>query len=120
MGVGIAVIKCGVKGMYYKTGNADAMARLREKSGRKLEGLKIRKAWKKVTFRTRVRSATGAGDTSIGAFLCAVLSDRPLLQCMHLAAGTGASCVEEYDALSGLRSFEELEKKIAEGWQKQQ
>ena len=29
---------------------------------------------------------------------------------MHLAAGTGASCVEEYDALSGLRSFEELGK----------
>lgn len=120
MGVGIAVIKCGVKGMYYKTGNADAMARLREKSGRKLEGFENQEGMEKSYVPARVRSATGAGDTSIGAFLCAVLSDRPLLQCMHLAAGTGASCVEEYDALSGLRSFEELEKKIAEGWQKQQ
>ena len=28
--------------------------------------------------------------------------------CLHLAAATGASCVEAYDALSGLRPFEEL------------
>ena len=73
MGVGIAVIKCGVKGMYYKTGNADAMARLREKSGRKLEGFENQEGLEKSYVPARVRSATGAGDTSIGAFLCAVL-----------------------------------------------
>ena len=37
---------------------------------------------------------------------------------LHLAAATGASCVEAYDALSGLRSFDELKKKIGAGWEK--
>ena len=39
--------------------------------------------------------------------------------CLHLAAATGASCVEAYDALSGLRPFEELLRKIEAGWEKQ-
>ena len=34
------------------------------------------------------------------------------------APATGASCVETYDALSGLKSFEELEAKINAGWAK--
>ena len=36
---------------------------------------------------------------------------------MHLAAATGASCVEAYDALSGLKPLSELKVKIAEGWE---
>ena len=35
-----------------------------------------------------------------------------------LAAATGASCVEAYDALGGLKSLEELRTKIAAGWEK--
>ena len=63
-------------------------------------------------------SGTGAGDTSIAAFLKAVLDGYDPRMAMHLAAGTGASCVEAYDARSGLRSFEELEEKIRSGWEK--
>ena len=66
----------------------------------------------------RVLSGTGAGDTSIAAFLCAVLEGCPWQECLQLAAGTGASCVAAYDALSGLKSFDELRKKIAAGWEK--
>ena len=42
-----------------------------------------------------------------------------LERCLQLAAGTGASCVEEIDSLSGLKSFEELIEKIDAGWAKQ-
>ena len=66
----------------------------------------------------RVLSGTGAGDTSIAAFLKAVLDGYDPQMTMHLAAGTGASCVEAYDTLSGLRSFEKLKEKIAAGWKK--
>ena len=38
--------------------------------------------------------------------------------CVKYAAATGACCVEAYDALGGLKSFEELDKKIEAGWQK--
>ena len=66
----------------------------------------------------RVLSGTGAGDTSIAAFLTAMLEGYTLEESMHLAAATGASCVAAYDALSGLKSFEVLQKKIGAGWAK--
>lgn len=63
-------------------------------------------------------SGTGAGDTSIAAFLTAMLGGYTIEECMQLSTATGASCVTEYDALSGLKSFSELQKKIEEGWVK--
>ena len=66
-----------------------------------------------------VVSATGAGDTSIAAFIKAMLDGCGPLECIRLAAATGASCVTAYDALSGLLSFEELRQKMEAGWEKQ-
>ena len=63
-------------------------------------------------------SGTGAGDTSIAAFLTAITDGYTPEDALHLAAGTGASCVAAYDALSGLKSFEELKKKMDAGWEK--
>lgn len=63
-------------------------------------------------------SGTGAGDTSIAAFLTAMLEGCSLEESLHLAAATGASCVASYDALSGLKSFDELRDKMKQGWQK--
>lgn len=65
----------------------------------------------------RVRSGTGAGDSSIAAFLCACLRGYPAVECVRLAAAEGASCVEEFDALSGVKTLEELEEKIRGGWE---
>lgn len=100
MGTGNLLLKCGVPGMYFRN---------REKE-----------IFEKSYKPAKVLSGTGAGDTSIAAFIKAVMDGRTIEDCLHLAAATGASCVEAYDALSGLRSLEELEKKIAEGWEKVQ
>ena len=66
----------------------------------------------------RILSGTGAGDTSIAAFLTAMLEGYSLEKTLQLSAATGASCVAAYDALSGLQTFEELEQKINAGWNK--
>lgn len=98
MGAGKLLIKCGTPGMYYTDGQKEIFER---------------------SYRPeRVLSATGAGDTSIAAFLKAQMEGRSPEESLHLAAATGASCVEAYDALSGLRSFEKLEEKIRAGWKK--
>lgn len=66
----------------------------------------------------RILSGTGAGDTSIAAFLTAMLERYPLEEAMQLATATGASCVAAYDALSGLHPLDELSEKIKNGWKK--
>ena len=66
----------------------------------------------------QVVSGTGAGDTSIAAFLTAMLNGKSLADCLHLAAAEGASCVAAIDALSGLKTLDELQQKISAGWPK--
>ena len=54
------------------------------------------------------------------AFLQAVLEGEGPTMAMHLAAAEGASCVEAYDALGGLKSLDELKRKIEAGWEKRE
>ena len=62
----------------------------------------------------RALSGSGAGDTSIAAFLVSMLNGRSLQQAVRLAAAAGAS----YDALSGSKSLDELEARIEAGGEK--
>ena len=98
MGASSLLIKCGAPGMYFTDGKKEIFERSYKSE--------------------RVLSGTGAGDTSIAAFLKARMEGRSIEESLHLAAATGASCVEAYDALGGLRSFEEMERRINEGWEK--
>ena len=67
----------------------------------------------------RLVSGTGAGDTTIAAFIAAALGGYPLESCLHLAAAAGASCVEGIDASPGSGPSPGLERKIRAGWKKQ-
>ena len=61
-----------------------------------------------------VRSATGAGDVSIAAFLTALMNGETPENCAKIAAAEGAASVSSYDALGGILPLEELKKRIAE------
>ncbi|MBS7009001.1 carbohydrate kinase family protein [Anaerostipes sp.] len=107
-GAGIVLIKCGIKGLYLKTGKSQELP----------------ESWQDIELfepsyqAERVRSATGAGDVSIAAFLTALLEGKEPGRCLSLAAAAGACCVTEYDSLSGLLTMEEMEEKIDQGWEK--
>ena len=111
MGTKVAVIKCGEKGLYYQTGNVKI-------PGLDAESWSYRQGMQPAFVPEKLCSTTGAGDTSIAAFLAAMLGGRGLEDCVRLAAAQGASCVEAYDALSGIRSLATLEEKITHGWGK--
>ena len=117
MGCKVVLIKCGTAGMYYATGAREAVSRV----GRRLE-LDVA-AWAEregiqPCYRAdRVLSGTGAGDTSIAAFLLALIRGKTPAQCAALAAAEGACAVTGYDALSGLKPLEELEARIKTGWE---
>ena len=116
MGCRIVIIKCGTSGMLLRTAGADAVSGI----GSRLElnaGSWCNQLVFQPCFRADIiRSTTGAGDTSIAAFLAAVLSGREPAACIALAAAEGACCVTAYDALSGLRPLDELEERIRKGW----
>ena len=81
------------------------------------EGLAAELNLRRVTAPLFVLSGTGAGDTSIAAFLMAAAQGKAPAQCAALAAAEGACAVTAYDALSGLKQLSELEARIASGWE---
>jgi len=118
LGVKVLLIKCGAPGLYYRTTDADGLSKVGERIQLSISDWASKEGFEVSYKPDRVLSGTGAGDTSIAAFLTAMLNGYPLQKCMQLASATGASCVEAYDALSGLKSFAELETKINAGWEK--
>ncbi len=118
LGSKVLLIKCGAPGIYYRTANRLTLNELCGKLEMDVEQWADKEGFERSYVPEKVLSGTGAGDTSIAAFLTAALDGYSLDDTMHLAAATGASCVEAYDALSGLKSFAELEQKINAGWKK--
>lgn len=146
LGAKVLLLKCGKAGMYFCSADADVLEGKNDSgnvcssvdelndsgdSDSKLTSNGIGKrvdldidSWanksifEKSYIPDKVLSGTGAGDTSIAAFLTAMLNGESPEMALHLAAAIGASCVETYDALSGLKSFDELKAKIEAGWKK--
>ena len=116
LGARIVVLKCGAPGMYYCTGDRKAIESV---SGRLCLDADVwadRCGFKDSYVPDRILSGTGAGDTSVAAFLTAMLEGFAPEKCIQYAVATGALCVGAYDALSGLKSFADIDKKIEEGW----
>ncbi|MGI6737263.1 MAG: carbohydrate kinase family protein [Anaerovoracaceae bacterium] len=110
-GAANVLIKCGAAGMAYRHAGAGFFAaaeqRLRLPAG-------CLQSWAGQTgFRTAVPvtkevSGLGAGDTSIAAYLAALLRGCDLTRALTLAVTEGALCVTEVSAVGGLRPFEEV------------
>ncbi len=118
MGAGIILIKCGVPGMYYCTAGEERLSEISPRIGIDAKVWAEKNGFEKSYKPDRVLSGTGAGDTSAAAFLVSLLNGCPVERCVKYAAATGACCVTAYDALSGLKTFEELDRKIDSGWEK--
>lgn len=117
-GAKLLLIKCGAPGMYFYSAPGKALEPLRERLGLDPGLWESKAVFEKSYVPEKILSGTGAGDTSIAAFLSAILSGESPEMCLHLAAAEGASCVAAYDALGGLKSLPELKQKIEAGWKK--
>lgn len=117
LGCRAVLIKCGTSGMYYRTAREEAIHQVGSRLGLDC-ALWADKEGVQPCFRADiVRSGTGAGDTSIAAFLMAVMNGKAPEECAALAAAEGACAVTSYDALSGLKPLDQLEVRIASGWE---
>lgn len=115
LGAKVVLIKCGAPGMFLKTADQEVVSTIKND----FECWANLEVFEDSYVPDQILSATGAGDTSIAAFLKAIIDGYEPSRCLQLATATGASCVTAYDALSGLKPFEELNTKIDAGWEKQ-
>lgn len=118
LGAKVLLIKCGAKGMYYRTANKGVLQQVGKNVELDIDAWADKEGFEKSFKPERIASGTGAGDTSIAAFLTAILEGSTVEESVQLAAATGANCVASYDALGGLKSLDELRVKIAAGWEK--
>lgn len=118
LGAKVVLIKCGASGMYFRTADEGRLSGLCESLSLNMAEWALKEGFETSYVPEAVRSGTGAGDTSIAAFLTSVLRGESLEEAVRMAAATGACCVAAYDALSGLKPLEELKEKIRGGWQK--
>ena len=112
-GVSVLLIKCGTAGMYLCTSKD-----VSKKLGLSSEWNDF-KCFQKSYKPDRIKSAIGAGDTAIAAFLYGVINGYKPKQAMEIASATGAMCITEYDTFSGLLDIKELEEKIKNNWETQ-
>lgn len=117
-GCKVLVIKCGAPGMYLRTASQTILKGISPKIALQTDIWADQDFFEKSYKPDRILSGTGAGDTSIAAFLTSVLEGDAPEWAMHYAAATGASCITELDAISGLRPLPELRAKIEAGWEK--
>lgn len=117
-GAKIVLIKCGVPGLFLAAGSRESLEQIGGGLGATLKTWENIRKFEPSYQPDQVLSGTGAGDTSIAAFLCGVMEQFDWEKCLRYAAATGACCVESFDAVSGLKSFGELKARIAAGWEK--
>lgn len=117
MGCGAVLLKCGLSGMILCTAGQKRLAQAGE-------ALDLDAAlWADQTLlqpcyaAEAVRSAAGAGDASIAAFLTALAQGERPEMCVKLAAAEGAAAVAAYDTIGGILPLDELKRRINAGWQ---
>lgn len=113
------MLKCGAAGLYCRTGEDASLADVAAALGRDAADMAARSVFERSFAPAKVVSGTGAGDTCIAAFIAAMLYGYGFDDCLHLAATTGASCVESIDALGALLPLERQMERIAAGLPKQ-
>lgn len=111
------LIKCGAAGLFLMTADSSRMEELSDKIS--VEKWADKKIFQNSYVPDRILSGTGAGDTSIAAFIYGLCNEMSPEDTLKIAAGTGAACITEYDTLSGLLPIEALKNKIQNGWKEQ-
>jgi len=113
-GCKVAVIKCGHRGIYVRTGDMPAGCPEPLNS----PSWENRELWEPIFEPDNMVSAAGSGDSAIAGFLAAFLHGLPLESCLRYATAAGAENVEAMDAVSGVGTWDEITARINAGWKK--
>jgi len=114
LGVAVAGFKLGELGMFLKTARTSRIAQM---SRLPIDPY----AWSEQTvytpaFAVDVVNTLGAGDSAYAGFLAALVRGLSPQACLTWACAVGACNCEAADATSGVRSWDETQQRIDQGW----
>lgn len=119
LGVKIAGIKLGHRGMYVRTAKEAAIAAMGRAQPSQPALWAEQELWAPA-FQVDVVGSTGAGDATIAGFLTALLRDMSPGEALTTATAVGACNVEAADSLSSIPSWEQLRARLQTGWKRRE
>lgn len=114
MGCAMVALKAGHNGWYFKTAPTKRFTTLGRLVPKKIDEWTDIEIWCPAFKIEAIASATGSGDTSIAAFLASLLKEKSPHGCLKMANCAGYMNLRSMDALSGLCSWDDMEKIIPE------
>lgn len=105
MGAKVAVIKCGVRGYYVRT--AASLEGFGKAKPADIANWTNRELHEESFHVDHVAAATGSGDSSIAGFLAAFMNGETIEESIKIACAVGGENVQVFDALSGIKTWDE-------------
>jgi sugar/nucleoside kinase (ribokinase family) len=115
MGTKMVALKLGDHGLYLRVAPGDVLQGLGRTRPSDINKWANYENWLPC-FQVDVVGTTGSGDATIAGFLAALLRDMSPAEAMNAALGVGACSVEAADAFSGIRSWDQTQRRIKAGW----
>jgi len=116
MGAAAVALKLGGNGLYLRTTcDAERLGSLGVAGPVDVKGWTGRELLAPC-FQTEVAGATGSGDCTIAGFLAGLIHGLGPEGAITAAVAVGACSVEQADATSGVRPWDEVQDRVAKGW----
>lgn len=116
MGAGVAMVKCGHRGLYIRTADKDRLGKLGEARCKDLDNWANRELWFPVYQEEKFVGALGSGDSAIAGFLSAFVRGHSIESCLRYANAAGSMNVTVPDGLTWNKGFDDLTRRIKAGW----
>jgi sugar/nucleoside kinase (ribokinase family) len=116
MGAGVAMVKCGHRGLYIRTADKDRLKKLGAACCKDLDNWANRELWFPVYQEEKFVGALGSGDSAIAGFLSAFVRQHTIESCLRYANAAGSMNVTVPDGLTWNKGFDDLTKRIKASW----
>jgi sugar/nucleoside kinase (ribokinase family) len=112
LGGKIVGIKCGKNGFYVRTAKIEKIKDISVLNKNLVENFSDREIFIRSLKVKKIASALGAGDAAVAGFLMGILRGETIENTLKLANCVGAQNLTFYDAISGIKSYEETKKML--------
>lgn len=116
MGAGVAMIKCGERGLYVRTAGPERLEKFGASRCADIGNWANRELWFPVYEEEKFVGALGSGDSAIAGFLSAFVWEHSIESCLRYANAAGSMNVTVPDGLTWNKGFEDLTRRINAGW----